>query len=179
MSVATDHSSSVLPSTPLPADAREDLVRYADAGGFTLSTETHPWYAALDSVSRLDEARAASTLLAELRSRDLPLLEQAAERLAALPGFEVPEAVGELASAVIVLARLQESLAVLRPEAYDAAEDELRALAAATASSAWRAERGVRQSWWQRSRLTRRARRLAAGGRPHRDELHRAVAAAS
>ncbi|MFD0328369.1 hypothetical protein ACFQZC_09305 [Streptacidiphilus monticola] len=130
-------------------------------------------------MSRLDEARAASTLLAELRSRDLPLLEQAAERLAALPGFEVPEAVGELASAVIVLARLQESLAVLRPEAYDAAEDELRALAAATASSAWRAERGVRQSWWQRSRLTRRARRLAAGGRPHRDELHRALDAAA
>ncbi|WP_042421453.1 hypothetical protein [Streptacidiphilus anmyonensis] len=176
MTLASVHSTSTLPSPLLSPEAREDLNRYAEAGGFTLRAETHPWYAAFASVSRLDEARAASTVLAELRGHNVPDLQQAAERLAALPDLTPPTTVRETATAVALLLRVRSTLEVLRPDAYAAEADALDALLAATATSAWRAERGVSQSWWQRTRLARRARSLTASRGARRSELHDALA---
>ncbi|WP_042383550.1 hypothetical protein [Streptacidiphilus melanogenes] len=176
MTLASVHSTSTLPSPLLSPEAREDLNRYAEAGGFTLRAETHPWYAAFASVSRLDEARAASTVLAELRGHNVPDLQQAAERLATLPDLATPTTVRETATAVALLLRVRSTLEVLRPEAYAAEADTLDALLAATATSGWRAERGVSQSWWQRTRLARRARSLTAARGARRGELHDALA---
>ncbi|MEY9874588.1 hypothetical protein ABH931_004088, partial [Streptacidiphilus sp. MAP12-33] len=179
MTVASVHSSSALPAPLLSPEAREDLHRYAEAGGFTLRAETHPWYAAFDFVSRMDEARAASTVLTELRGRDVPGLRDAAERLESVRDLHTPATVHETAAVVAVLARVRATLSILQPQAYVASSDTLQALAAATATAAWRAERGVGQSWWHRARLGRRARALAATGRVRREDLHAALVEAS
>lgn len=174
MTVPTVYSSAI-PSPALPPDVQEDLRRYAQAGGFTLRAESHPWYAALDRVTSQEEARAASTVLAEVRGRDLPVLRDAAERLAAVPGLTAPATAGGTAEALALLQRVRDTLAALRPEAYEADLDEL---VAATASGAWRAEQGVKQSWFRRQGLVRRARALAAT-KATRDELHRALRSAA
>lgn len=174
MTVPTVYSSAI-PSPSLPPDVQEDLRRYAQAGGFTLRAESHPWYAALDRVTSQEEARAASTVLAEVRGRDLPVLRDAAERLAAVPGLTAPATAGGTAEALALLQRVRDTLAALRPEAYEADLDEL---VAATASGAWRAEQGVKQSWFRRQGLVRRARALAAA-KATRDELHRALRSAA
>jgi hypothetical protein len=178
MTVPSAHTSELLSSLPsfLPADVREDLREYAAAGGFTLRATTHPWYPALDAVAGPEEARAASTLLAELRGRDLPLLLDAVPRLADLPGLATPATAGGLADLLALLLRLRETLAVLRPEAYEA---DLDALAAATATGSWRAEHGTRQSWLRRRSLGLRARRLAATRRVRREDLHGTLTAAA
>lgn len=179
MTLASVHSANALPSPLLSPEAREDLNRYAEAGGFTLRAETHPWYAAFASVARLDEARAASSVLAELRGHNVPDLRHAAERLADFPGLATPTTVRETATAISLLVRVRATLDVLRPEAYEAEADVLDALLAATATPAWRAERGVSQSWWQRTVLGRRARGLAAARATRRPELHGALAEAA
>ncbi|WP_165845344.1 hypothetical protein [Streptacidiphilus pinicola] len=172
-------SSSTVPSPLASPEAREDLNRYAEAGGFTLRAETHPWYAAFASVSRLDEARAASSILAELRGHNVPDLQQAAERLASVPGFDAPTTVRETATLVSLLARVRATLEVLHPDTYLTEAHTLDALLAATATPAWRAERGVSQSWWQRTLLARRARGLAAARGARREDLHTALAEAA
>ncbi|WP_051943573.1 hypothetical protein [Streptacidiphilus rugosus] len=172
-------SSTTIPSPLLPSDVREDLCRYAEAGGFTLRTGTNPWFAALDSVADVEEARAASTVLAELRGRDLPLLQQAAEQLSAVSGFDAPTTVAETAALVALVLRVRGTLAVLHAPVYEGAPDALDAMIAATASSAWRSQNGVKQSWLQRRALTRQARVLAVTRRTRRDALHGALAAAA
>ncbi|MEZ0070017.1 hypothetical protein ABIA32_006065 [Streptacidiphilus sp. MAP12-20] len=175
MTTISVQTSTTIPSPLLPSDVREDLCRYAEAGGFTLRAETHPWYAALDSVSDVEEARAASTVLAELRGRDLPLIQHAAEQLGTVHGFDAPGTFAETATLVSLMLRVRATLAVLRPEAY---EIELDALLAATATNAWRAERGMKQSWLQRFALGRQARRLTLA-RTGRADLHLALGRAA
>ncbi|WP_164836364.1 hypothetical protein, partial [Actinacidiphila soli] len=107
--------------TDLSPELREDLRSYADLGGFTLTADTHAWYAAVDTIGTPEEARAASTVLAELRGRDLPTVRAAAGALIGAPGT-----VGETGRAVALLLRVRGTLAALGPEAYEAGDlDEL------------------------------------------------------
>jgi hypothetical protein len=175
---ASSPTATDTPSSPLPAstDIREDLRSYADLGGFTLTPRTHAWYAAVETIQNSEEARAASTVLAELRGRDLPAVRDGATRLAAGTALAEPGTVEETRLAVELSLQVRNTLATLSPAAYD--ETELDALVAATASRAWRKEQGVKLSWTQRRSLRGRARGLVQGKRARRDALHSALAAA-
>ncbi|MDX3237506.1 hypothetical protein PV392_17845 [Streptomyces sp. ME03-5709C] len=164
----------------LDAQAREDLRAYAELGGFTLTPETHAWYAAVDTVAGSEEARAASTVLAELRGRDLPVLVAAARRLgeAEALGIDAPGTVAETRRAVSLLLRVRLTLRTLSADAYDVPEPELDDFLAATASGTWRRERGLKVTWLRRRSLRGRVRGLVSG-RPRRDAVHTALASAA
>ncbi|MFE0628786.1 hypothetical protein ACFW3D_17675 [Streptomyces sp. NPDC058864] len=178
MTAPSLHSTADIAS--LPAEARDDLRAYAELGGFTLTTDTHAWYAAVDTVAGPEEARAASTVLAELRGRDLPALRSAARRLeeAEALGIDAPRTVAESGRAVSLLLRVRLTLRTLNADVYDVAEAELDEFVAATANGAWRRDRGVKVTWLRRRSLRGRVRGLATG-RPRRDAVHSALASAA
>ncbi|WP_146259232.1 hypothetical protein [Streptomyces tateyamensis] len=154
----------------------ESLLRYAELGGFTLAVETHAWYAAASTVTGAEDARSASTVLAEVRGCDLSLLREAAERLAEEAALREPASVAEVLTLIGLLRRVRETATTLRSGAYEA---DLDALAAATANGSWRRERGLKLSWGRRRKLRAEARRLAVADRPRRDALHAALVAAA
>ncbi|MGW3074255.1 hypothetical protein ACWDBE_15475, partial [Kitasatospora sp. NPDC001132] len=156
-------------------DLREDLGRYAELGAFTLTAETHAWYAAVDTVATPEDARAASTALAELRGSDLQQTREAVAALAADAKLEEPDTVAKTALLVEMLQRVHRTSATLFPAAYDA---DLGALAAATADSAWRRENGVKLSWLRGRSLRKQAVALAIDRRIRREDLHEALTSA-
>ncbi|MFF7675277.1 hypothetical protein [Actinacidiphila glaucinigra] len=178
MTAPSLHSTADIAS--LPEETRDDLRAYAELGGFTLATDTHAWYAAVDTVAGPEEARAASTVLAELRGRDLPALHAAAQRLEAAEalGIDIPRTVAECGRTVSLLLRVRLTLRTLNADVYDVAEAELDEFVAATASGAWRRDRGVKVAWLRRRSLRGRVRGLATG-RPRRDAVHTALASAA
>ncbi|MDX2850087.1 hypothetical protein PV342_16810 [Streptomyces sp. PA03-3a] len=178
MTAPSLHSTAEIAS--LPEETRDDLRAYAELGGFTLTTDTHAWYAAVDTVAGPEEARAASTVLAELRGRDLPALRAAAQRLEAAEalGIDIPRTVAECGRTVSLLLRVRLTLRTLNADVYDVAEAELDEFVAATASGAWRRDRGVKVAWLRRRSLRGRLRGLATG-RPRRDAVHTALASAA
>jgi len=155
---------------------REELGRYADLGGFTLAADTHPWYAAADAIGSPEDARAASTVLAELRSRDVSATRAAVSGLTPEGDLDEPDTLTGLSLVVGVLQRVQGTSARLRVEAYDA---DLDALTAATAGARWRKQQGVKLSWSRRRALRAQAKDLALGARTRRADLHEALAAAA
>ncbi|WP_329569795.1 hypothetical protein [Kitasatospora sp. NBC_01266] len=163
-------------TTVLTADLREALLRYAEQGGFTLAADTHAWYAAADTVTGPEEARAASTVLAEVRGCDLNVLREAAALLAGEAALREPTTLTEVLTLLALLRRVRETATTLRTGAYEA---DLDALAAATANGSWRKERGLRISWGRRRKLRAEAKRLAVADRPRREALHVALIAAA
>ncbi|WP_280727155.1 hypothetical protein [Kitasatospora sp. MAA4] len=157
-------------------DVREDLLRFAELGGFTLAADTHAWYAAIDTVTGPEEARAASTVLAEVRGGGLSGAQDAATRLVAGSDLREPATLTEANALIGLGRRLQDTAVTLGSGAY---VEDLDALAAATASSAWRKERGLKLSWGRRRKLRSQARLLAVADRPRRDALHAALVAAA
>ncbi|MET9179601.1 hypothetical protein ABZX88_15470 [Kitasatospora aureofaciens] len=156
-------------------DLREDLGRYADLGAFTLSADTHAWYAAVDTVATPEDARAASTALAELRGRDLHQTWEAVTALAAEAKLDEPDTVAKAALLVEMLQRVHRTSATLSTAAYDA---DLVALAAATADSTWRRENGVKLSWLRARSLRKQATALAHDRKVRREDLHEALTSA-
>src|SRR4029077_6781471 len=119
-------------------------LKYSAQGGFTLTAETHAWYAAGGTVATPEDARAAWTVVAELRGRYLPTVREAAELLDAGTPLGGLDTVAAVAEAVALLLRVRETLATLTPAAYRSAD--LDRLSAATASSAERKAQGVKLS---------------------------------
>ncbi|BFV56234.1 hypothetical protein KCMC57_up13380 [Kitasatospora sp. CMC57] len=154
-------------------DPREDLGRYAELGGFTLTAEANPWYAA-QAVATSEDARAASTALAELRSHDLIATR---DSLAALLGdAATPATLTELTRLTAILQRAHGTSTALRREVYDA---DLDALTAALAPARWRREQGVKLPWGRRRALRAEAKSFALDGRVRRAELLDAVRTAA
>ncbi|MFJ2577553.1 hypothetical protein, partial [Kitasatospora aureofaciens] len=162
-------------ATTAEPDLREDLGRYAELGAFTLTADTHAWYAAVDTVATPEDARAASTALAELRGRDLQQTWDAVTALAAEAKLDEPDTVAKTALLVEMLQRVHRTSATLTVAAYDA---DLDALAAATADGAWRRERGIKLSWLRARALRKQAAALATDRRTRREDLHEALASA-
>ncbi|MEE1823230.1 hypothetical protein PUR61_13670 [Streptomyces sp. BE20] len=157
-------------------DLREELGRYADLGAFTLTADTHAWYAAVDTVASPEDARAASTVLAELRGHDLQQTWEDVTALAAEVKIDAPDTVGKTAVLVEMLQLVHRTSTILTGAAYDA---DLGTLVAATADRAWRRERGVKLSWLRARSLRKQAAALAAtSGRPRPQDLHEALASA-
>ncbi|MFC1408076.1 hypothetical protein ACEZCY_02130 [Streptacidiphilus sp. N1-12] len=159
------------------SDARQNLIDYASLGGFTLTAETHAWYAAVDTVDSPEEARAASTVLAELRGRDLPATREAANRLAEDTTLGELDTVVAVGKALALTLRVRSTLQVLVPAAYES--EQLGAFAAATASGKWRKAQDAKLTLGQRLNLGRAARGLALAKRPRRSALHAALVAAA
>ncbi|MGW2541944.1 hypothetical protein ACWC5I_14005 [Kitasatospora sp. NPDC001574] len=111
-------------------DLREELGRYADLGAFTLTADTHAWYAAVDTVASPEDARAASTVLAELRGHDLQQTWEDVTALAAEVKIDAPDTVGKTAVLVEMLQLVHRTSTILTGAAYDA---DLGTLVAATA----------------------------------------------
>ncbi|MFJ5116584.1 hypothetical protein [Kitasatospora sp. NPDC088548] len=173
---ATDPEQARGQEATAEPDLREDLGRYAELGAFSLTADTHAWYAAVDTVATPEDARAASTSLAELRGRDLQQTWEAVTALAAEAKLEEPDTVAKAALLVELLQRVHRTSTVLVGAAYEA---DLDALAAATADGTWRRERGVKLSWLRARALRKQATALAAGPRrPSREDLHEALASA-
>ncbi|MFJ2804838.1 hypothetical protein [Kitasatospora sp. NPDC087271] len=162
-------------ATTAETDLREDLGRYAELGAFTLTADTHAWYAAVDTVATPEDARAGSTALAELRGRDLRQTWDAVTVLAADAKLDEPDTVAKAALLVEMLQRVHRTSATLTTAAYDA---DLGALAAATADGTWRRENGVKLSWLRARSLRKQATALAADRRIRREDLHEALASA-
>jgi hypothetical protein len=180
----TDETPSAPAATPndeqqsdVLSGVRDDLLKYSAQGGFILTAETHAWYAAVGTVATPEDARAASTVLAELRGRDLATVREAAELLDAGTPLSGLDTVAAVAEAVALLLRVRETLATLTPAAYRSAD--LDRLSAATASSADRKAQGVKLSWGDRRALAKAARKLAVSKRTRRTTLHTAINAAA
>ncbi|MFF2073999.1 hypothetical protein ACFVXG_04500 [Kitasatospora sp. NPDC058162] len=156
-------------------DLREDLGRYAELGAFTLSADTHAWYAAVDTVATPEDARAASTALAELRGSDLQQTWEAVTAMATEVKLDEPDTVAKTALLVEMLQRVRRTSATLTSAAYDA---DLAALAAATADSTWRRENGVKLSWLRGRSLRKQAATLAHDRKVRREDLHEALTSA-
>ncbi|MFE5581105.1 hypothetical protein [Kitasatospora sp. NPDC056531] len=156
-------------------DLREDLGRYAELGAFTVRADTHAWYAAVDTVATPEDARAASTALAELRGRDLQQTWEAVTALAAEAKLDEPATMAKTALLVEMLQRVHRTSATLTTAAYDA---DLTALVAATADSSWRRENGVKLSWLRGRSLRKQAVALATDRRVRREDLHEALTSA-
>ncbi|MFJ5880772.1 hypothetical protein [Kitasatospora cineracea] len=156
---------------------REELGRFADQGGFALTADANPWLEAAETLTGPEDARAASTVLAELRSRDTRAVGQAANAIAAKAGLDIPDTLGGLTTLLDLLQRVHATSAALRTEVY---EQDLAELAAATGSSAYRKDAGAKLGWNRRRQLRAQARALAtAGTRPGRTDLHTALVAAA
>ncbi|WP_052432923.1 hypothetical protein [Streptacidiphilus carbonis] len=179
----TDETPSAATATPndeqsdVLSGVRDDLLKYSAQGGFTLSAETNAWYAAAGTVATPEDARAASTILAELRGRDLETVREAAEQLDAGTPLSGLDTVAAVAEAFALLLRVRGTLATLAPAAYRSAD--LDRLSAATASGAERKAQGVKLSWGDRRALAKAARRLAVSKRVRRATLHAAIDAAA
>ncbi|QMU75471.1 hypothetical protein GXW83_06655 [Streptacidiphilus sp. PB12-B1b] len=171
----TSQAPASEPSNENPSGVRADLLSYAELGGFTLTAKTHAWYAAVDTVATPEEARAASTVLAELRGRDLPATRETAARLVAETTLGELNTAAAVSEAVALLLRVRATLATVTPAAFAALD--LDELTAATASGRWRKEHGVTLSWSRRRALRREARALATSPAVRRGALHEALAA--
>ncbi|MFD0349909.1 hypothetical protein ACFQ0M_35540 [Kitasatospora aburaviensis] len=127
---ATDLEQTTARPAATDPDLRDELGRYAELGAFTLTAESHAWYAAVDTVATPEDARAASTVLAELRGRDLQQTWDAVTALAADVKLDEPDTVAKAALLVELLQRVHKTSTTLVGAAYDA---DLDALIAATA----------------------------------------------
>ncbi|MFI8081327.1 hypothetical protein ACIF6L_11105 [Kitasatospora sp. NPDC086009] len=173
---ATDPDQNRGQAATVETGLRDELGRYAELGAFTLTAGTHAWYAAVDTVATPEDARAASTALAELRGSDLQQTWEAVTALAADARIEVPGSVAVAALFAETLQRVHQTSATLIGAAYDA---DLDALVAATADRAWRRENGVKLSFLRVRGLRKQAAALVAGGRKVRpEELHEALVSA-
>ncbi|GAA2819136.1 hypothetical protein RMN57_29170 [Kitasatospora sp. CM 4170] len=173
---ATDLEQTTARPAATDPDLRDELGRYAELGAFTLTAESHAWYAAVDTVATPEDARAASTVLAELRGRDLQQTWDAVTALAADVKLDEPDTVAKAALLVELLQRVHKTSTTLVGAAYDA---DLDALIAATADRAWRRERGVKLSFLKVRGLRKQAAAFALDGRKVRpEELHEAFSSA-
>ncbi|WP_225755328.1 hypothetical protein [Actinotalea sp. Marseille-Q4924] len=152
------------------AQAAADLVRVAALGAFTAATRRSAWYGA-DLVTP-DRAREALRRVEELLDTVLPRVTGEAERVAEATGLVAAQSPAQWSEQLTMLAEVRRALDVFQPIVFERSAADL---VAATATSAWRAERGIEMSGMVRRRLRKQAKDLLRPGRPVED-LHGALA---
>ena len=148
------------------AELSRALTEAASLGAWTAGLEDDPWYAA--RVTSPEEAAQALEICSRLASGGLEALRrQLGETLreAGLPEAQSP---ADWAAALEILEQVRQTLEVFRPEVFDV---PLVDFVAATGSSSYRSQHGIKLGWWARLRLRRQARRLLRPGAPPPD-LH-------
>src|SRR4029453_1999442 len=156
-------------SVPEQNKDREELAgrlrRAAELGSFSRESTTSPWYGArLVTRKETEEAqqlvRSAAEKLPKLRDRMDQLAEHAEIRLGST--------FAEWGEQLELLIAVRESLDKFTPDIFDRPVHDL---ISATASSAWRRERGLEMPSMQRSRLRRVAKEYVRPG-VHIADLH-------
>lgn len=151
------------------AQASADLVRVAALGAFSAATRSSAWYGA-DLVTP-ERARDALRRVEELLDSVLPRVTAEAERVAEATGLVPAQSPAQWAEQLTMLAEVRRALDVFQPIVFERSAADL---VAATATPAWRAERGIEMSGMVRRRLRKQAKDLLRPGRPVAD-LHTAL----
>ncbi|PFG38911.1 hypothetical protein ATJ97_1402 [Georgenia soli] len=147
-------------------DVRESLARAAALGAFTLRPHDTPWYGA-----RLTDGPSASAALERtqrLGELTLPTLLGQVDRVAAQTGLERATTLDAWSEQLRMLDGVAEALDVFLPQIFERSAADM---VIATATSAWRKERGVSMKGSVRRRLRKQAKDLLRPGRPVAD-LH-------
>lgn len=149
--------------------AAADLLEASQLGAFSREARDSPWYGA--TLGDEDEARLLVETAQRLHSDALPDLRTTMARLAADVGLSGASTVTEWRRQVELLVGVRSTLDVLTPAVY---ERSVVDLVTATASSTWRAERGLKMSGLERRRWRRQAADLVRPGSSPPD-LHAAL----
>lgn len=159
---------AVLDATVDRTETVAQLERAAELKAFSKAAQASPWYGArLVSAEETQQARALVRHLLQT-TRDLGRrLQVSLDGI----GLRRGETLGEWREQLTLLRGIRESLTRFSPEVYDHPATDL---IAATASSAWRRERGIEMSAMQRSRLRRTAKEHILP-QVHITDLHQAL----
>lgn len=150
------------------AQAVADLVTVAGLGAFSEATRTSAWFGAdLLTPDRATTALARVDRLLEA----LPRLREQTAAVAESTGLVAATTPALWAEQLTMLAGVRNALDVFQPIAFERSAADL---VAATATPAWRAERGIDMPGRVRRRLRRQAKDLLRPGRPVPD-LHAAL----
>ncbi|WP_415854327.1 DUF4011 domain-containing protein [Sinomonas sp. G460-2] len=159
---------SVLDSIRERRELAERLQRAAELGSFSREATKSPWYGARMLTRR--ETEDAQELVHELVS-DLPALRERMAAVASYSEIRLGASVEEWGQQIELLVAVRESLDKFTPDIFDRPVNDL---IAATASSAWRRERGIEIPAMQRSRLRRVAKEYVRPG-VHLADLHNSL----
>ncbi len=153
---------------PARAKAAADLLRAGELGAYSLRPSDTPWYGA-----ELRTAADAATALARIDRllAVLPEVMARAEAAVADVGLTVPTTIAGWAAQMVLIDEVRASLDLFQPLVFERTAADL---VAATASKAWRAQRGIEMGRLVRRRLRKQARDMVRPGRPVAD-LHTAL----
>lgn len=139
--------------------AAEALREAAALGEFAPGAAQAPWYRA--RLPGPDDARGALATAARLWRDLLPALRAQMARLDTEAGLSPATSVAECGAQIDLLVGVRDTLDVFTPAVYERA---LGHMVTATATSAWRSERGLSMGLWERRRWERDARDLLRPG---------------
>ncbi|WP_250447280.1 hypothetical protein, partial [Actinotalea sp. C106] len=151
------------------AQAAADLVRAAGLGAFSTSARSTAWYGA-DLLTN-DRASAVLARLDHLLEESLPRLEEEVTHVAETTGLTPAATPAEWGEQLEMLAGVRGALDVFQPIVFERSAADL---VAATATPAWRAERGLDMPRGLRRRFRKQAKDMLRPGRPVED-LHAAL----
>lgn len=151
------------------AASTAELRTAGDLGAFSVRPEDTPWFGA--AIRTPEAAREAATLVARLSEESLPALRRRITDATAQTGLERPVSLRAWGEQLEMLDGVREALDVFQPVVFERSPADL---VAATATRAWRAERGIAMRWGVRRRLKRQARDMIRPGRAISD-LHGAL----
>ncbi|WP_082538059.1 AAA domain-containing protein [Angustibacter sp. Root456] len=151
---------------------REELREAASLGAFRAGPDDDPWFGAHLATS--EEAQEALEKVTTVSQQALPHARYAMSTLLEAAGMPGGRTLSDYGRALSLIGSVRATLDVFTPQVFDTS---LADAVAATATSQWRAERGIDLGWMQRRRLARQARKLLRPGKPPQD-LHAALALA-
>ncbi|RZU60897.1 DUF4011 domain-containing protein [Zhihengliuella halotolerans] len=164
-STAVRLKRSVLDSIVTRHETSAKLRRAAEIGAFTQKAVDSPWYGArLRNTREADEAFE----LAERLDEELAPLREKMQKLAEYSQVKLGATVATWGEQLELVVAVRESLDKFESDIFDRSVDDL---IAATASSAWRKERGIELGSVTRSRLRRVAKEYIRPG-VHIADLH-------
>lgn len=148
--------------------AAADLLRAGELGAYSLRPSDTPWYGA-DLRTPADAATALARV--ERLLGTLPDVMARAEAAVADIGLTVPTTIAGWVAQMGLIDEVRASLDLFQPLVFERTAADL---VAATASKAWRAQRGIEMGRFVRRRLRKQARDMVRPGRPVAD-LHGAL----
>lgn len=163
---------SVLDSMGQRGHVAAQLKRAAQLGAFSKSHTTSPWFGA---PLRNQEATEQALTLASGLGRDLPILHEHMQKIAAQSQIRLEDSYDKWGDQLQLLVAVRGSLDKFEADIF---EGEIDDLIAATASSAWRREHGVEMGSIVRSRLRKIAKEYVRPGM-HVSDLQAALQAVS
>ncbi|GAA4376815.1 DUF4011 domain-containing protein [Paeniglutamicibacter cryotolerans] len=149
---------SVLDGITSREETAAKLHRAAEVGSFLKASAKSPWYG-----SRLRNRRDTETALELIEGlgKDLPVLREHMGKVAAHSEIRLADTYAKWGEQLQLLVAVRGSLDRFEPDIFDKEVDDL---IRATASSAWRRERGIEMSSITRSRLRRVAKEYVRPG---------------